>query len=171
MSIPPPIDVPVMHLDSWGRLSEFAVKSGRTLEQQLGWGNEGLVYSTTSKTAIKAYLHQNLFENEKKVYARLTEYSVKNVHGFDVPQFVSASDDLRTLEMSIVSPPFIIDFAGAYLDKRPPFDPEQWEDWEAAKVEQFEDRWPTVRSLISAFVPYGIHLNDVHPGNVMFAET
>ena len=120
MSIPRPANVPPQHLGSWDRLSEFAIKSGRILDEQLGWGNEGLVYSTTSKTALKAYLHENLYQNEKRVYERLSDHSVKRLHGFAVPLFVSASDELRVLEMTIVTPPFIIDFAGAYLDKRPP---------------------------------------------------
>ena len=124
MSIPRPANVPPLHWDSWDRLSEFAVKTGRTLVKQLGWGNEGLVYSTTSNTAIKGYLHKNLYEKEKRVYERLSEKGVKSMRGFAVPIFVAASDEMCVLEMSIVMPPFIIDFANVYLDERPPFDPE-----------------------------------------------
>ncbi len=129
------------------------------------------MYSTTSKTALKAYLHENLYQNEKRVYERLSDHSVKKLHGFAVPLFVSASDEHRVLEMTIVTPPFIIDFAGAYLDKRPPFDEEILEGWEAEKREQFgEERWSTVKSLMSAFAGLRIYLNDVHPRNVMFVD-
>jgi hypothetical protein len=72
--------------------------------------------------------------------------------------------------MTIVSPPFILDFAGAYLDKRPPFDDEQLQEWEEQKMEQFEDRWPIVRSALSFFKGHGIYLNDVKPGNVTFGD-
>jgi hypothetical protein len=172
MSIPRPANVPSYHLDSWDRLSEFAIKNGRTLHEQLGWGNEGLVYSTTSKTAIKAYLHENLYENERRVYERLSEKSVTKVRGFAVPIFVAASDELRVLEMTIVSPPFIIDFAGAYLDKRPPYadDEEILEGWEQNGREQFGDeRWSEVKSLVAAFAGMRIYLNDVHSRNLIFA--
>lgn len=173
MSIPRPAIVPPLHLDSWDRLSEFAVKIGRALDEQLGWGNEGLVYSTTSKTAIKAYLHETLYQNEKRVYERLSEKSVTKVHGFAVPIFVAASDELRVIEMTVVSPPFIIDFAGAYLDKRPPYayDEEIMENWEEAGREQFGDeRWSKVKSLMAAFAGMRIYLNDVHNRNLIFAD-
>jgi hypothetical protein len=59
------------------------------------------------------------------------------------------NDEFLIVEMTIVSPPFILDFAGAYLDKKPPFDAEQLQEWEEQKIEQFEDRWPTVRSIVA----------------------
>jgi hypothetical protein len=140
------------------------------VNEQLGWGWEGLVYSTKLKTAIKAYLHAHLYENERNVYLRLSEHGVKMANGFVVPRLVSYSDRLMVVEMSVVSPPFILDFAGAYLDKKPPFDAEQLEAWEEEKFEQFEDRWPEVRSAIASFKQHGIYLNDVKPGNVTFAD-
>jgi hypothetical protein len=173
MSIPRPANVPPLHLDSWDRLSEFAVKTGRTLVKQLGWGNEGLVYATTSKTAIKVYLHENLYKNEKRVYERLSENSVTSVHGFSVPIFVAASDELRALEMTVVMPPFIIDFAGAYLDKRPPYayDEEIMESWEEAGREQFGDeRWSKAKSVMAVFAGMRIYLNDVHNRNLIFDD-
>jgi hypothetical protein len=173
MSIPRPANVPPLHLDSWDRLSEFVVKTGRTLVKQLGWGNEGLVYSTTSKTAIKVYLHENLFKNEKRVYERLSEKSVTSVHGFSVPIFVAASDELWVLEMTVVMAPYILDFAGAYLDKRPPYayDEEIMENWEEAGREQFGDEgWSTAKSVMAVFAGMGIYLNDVHNRNLIFAD-
>jgi hypothetical protein len=71
--------------------------------------------------------------------------------------------------MSIVSPPFILDFAGAYLDKRPPFDAEQLAEWDRDKMEQFEGRWREVRSALAHLQGCGIYLNDVKPGNVEFS--
>jgi hypothetical protein len=137
---------------------------------QLGWEYEGLVYATDSKTAIKVYRHLSLYENERNVYRRLAERDVQSVQQFSFPRLVASDDELWVVEMSIVSPPFILDFAGAYLDRKPPFDAEQVEAWEEEKADQFEDRWPEVRSAISCFEAYGIYLNDVKPGNVMFSE-
>ena len=71
--------------------------------------------------------------------------------------------------MTIVSPPFVLDFAGAYLDQRPDYPDDILAEWQADKAEQFGDRWPTVRLLISSFVPFGIYLADVKPGNIEFA--
>jgi hypothetical protein len=170
MNIQRPADLPEIHSDSWDRLSKFLVKTGISLERPLGWGYEGLVYATAGKTAIKAYRHAELYENERNVYFRLRDCGVKSVQNFSVPTLIAWDDELLILQMSIASPPFILDFAGAYLDKKPPFSEEQLEEWEQEKKEQFEDRWPQVRSAVASFRSYGIYLNDVKPGNVTFAD-
>jgi hypothetical protein len=82
---------------------------------------------------------------------------------------------LLVIEMQTVSPPYVLDFASAYLDNPPSYlhdvnDEHVMENWEAEKQEQFEGRWPEVQSLISAFRGYGIYLGDVKPGNIMFAD-
>jgi hypothetical protein len=169
MNIPRPADLPQIHFESWDRLCTYAARAGKELRRQLGWGYEGLVYATVLKTAIKAYRHINLYENERNVYFRLRDRQIKSVGRFAVPEFVGCDDELRVLEMSIVSPPFILDFAGAYLDKRPPFDAEQLAEWERDKMEQFEGRWREVRSALAHLQGCGIYLNDVKPGNVEFS--
>ncbi|MGE0760631.1 MAG: hypothetical protein AB7O38_26705 [Pirellulaceae bacterium] len=71
-----------------------------------------------------------------------------------------------------VSPPFVLDFAGAYLDKQPPFDEDIWAEWEAEKIEQFgTDRWDTVCSIMAVFRKHGITLNDLKPGNIEFRRS
>jgi hypothetical protein len=45
--------------------------------------------------------------------------SIVDVAGFAVPQLIHHDDRLWVVEMGIVSPPFVLDFAGAYLDLRP----------------------------------------------------
>jgi hypothetical protein len=65
-----------------------------------------------------------------------------------------------------------VDFASAYLDSEPPYanDPNVMEPWEEEKIEQFGDRWPTVRNVMYAFQAYGIYLSDIKPGNIEFAD-
>lgn len=162
--------VPPRHSESWKRLWAYTEENGRTLVKMLGWGGDGLVYSTTIKTAIKSYLYEKHYIRERDAYFRLAEHEVSSVAGFDVPQLVFADDDLWIVEMQIVAPPFVLDFAGAYLDAKPPYDAEQWADWEQEKMEQFEDRWPQVLDVISEFRRYGIYLSDVKPGNITFEE-
>jgi hypothetical protein len=170
MNIQRPEAVPPRHFLSWDRLSEYAGKHGRVIDEQLGWGAEGLVYSTKSKTAVKAFLHANLYENEKHVYLRLWEHEITSVDAFAVPRILQYSDALMIVEMTIVSPPFILDFAGAYLDRKPPFDEDALDEWEREKIEQFGDRWSEVRSALSTLRGHGIYLSDVKPGNVTFAD-
>ena len=71
------------------------------------------------------------------------------------------------IEMGIVKPPFLLDFAGAYLDRPPDFPPEVIEEWREQKVEQFGDRWPEVEAVLEFLrTRLGIHLTDIHPGNI-----
>ncbi|HQU46415.1 MAG TPA: hypothetical protein PK867_26645 [Pirellulales bacterium] len=70
------------------------------------------------------------------------------------------------IEIAVVQPPFVIDFAGAYLDEMPDFSPEVWAEWEAEKQEQFGDDWSRARAVVAAFRRLGIHLSDVSPSNI-----
>ena len=70
--------------------------------------------------------------------------------------------------MSIVTRPFVLDFAGAYLDSPPDFPDEIWAEWESGKREQFDARWPKVRALLSALEELDIYLVDVSPSNIAF---
>ena len=64
--------------------------------------------------------------------------------------------------------PFILDFAGAYLDGRPEFSSDVWADWEIYMRERFEDRWPMVQNILDEFEKLGIYLLDVSPANIAF---
>lgn len=88
---------------------------------------------------------------EKQVYERLKRLGVTRVLGFNVPLLIGWEDGLRVIEMTIVKPPFVLDFAGAYLDARPGFPEEVWTNWEVEKREQFEDRWLKVQRVLDAF--------------------
>jgi hypothetical protein len=83
---------------------------------------------------------------------------------------ITFDDRLLVLEMTIVKRPFVLDFAGAYLDSRPDFPQDVWTDWEAEKREQFEERWPIVQKVLDAFEEMGIYLLDVSPGNIGFSS-
>jgi hypothetical protein len=68
--------------------------------------------------------------------------------------------------MEIVQPPFVLDFAGAYLDRRPEFPTDVYADWLAEKAEQFGDDWPLVQSIMATLAGIGVFLADVKPGNI-----
>jgi len=73
--------------------------------------------------------------------------------------------------MGIVSPPFVLDFAGAYLDARPNYPDEVMLEWRAEKREQFgTHRWSVVQSIMASLARYGIYLADVKPGNITFVD-
>ena len=72
--------------------------------------------------------------------------------------------------MTVVSRPFLLDFAGAYLDWSPDFSDEVMADWRAEKLEQFGERWPEVEAILRILQTYGIFMIDVHPGNISFGD-
>lgn len=152
------------------RAVRFAKAVRRSIRGQLGAGADGVVLDTTSKTAIKALKFEELYVKERNVYVRLQEHNVEKVCGFNVPRMLAYNDELWTIEMDIVSPPYILDFAGALVDIEHVFPEETMADWRAAKAEQFEEDWPLVRRILSEFRSMGIYLTDVHPRNINFGR-
>ena len=153
----------------------FASRRQLEIAELLGSGKDGIVLigrsrEKPSRIALKAHRFSELYQREKQVYGRLAEMEVNQVVGFNVPQLLGFEDDLLVLGMTIVERPFVLDFAGAYLDRRPEFPADVWADWEADKREQFEERWPEVQKVLSAFEEFGVYLLDVSPSNIAFVE-
>jgi len=72
--------------------------------------------------------------------------------------------------MTIVTRPFLLDFAGAYLDAPPESSEEIWKEWESEKREQFEKRWPIVQGALTALEDLDIYMVDVSPTNISFLD-
>jgi hypothetical protein len=152
------------------RLRQYAESKVVALTDRLGHGVDGVVYMTSRRTAAKGFRYEPLYQRERDVYLRLREAGVEELRGFSVPQMFEAHDRLWVIEMSVVQPPFALDFAGAYLDRRPDYPRDVMRRWEAEKRRQFGPRWAEVRSLMSAFARHGIYLADVKPGNILFGD-
>lgn len=151
----------------------YCQRYGLTVKDQLGGGIQGVVLAATQGTlmsAVKSLRDEAFYLREKAVYLRLREQGVSFIEGFKIPRLLNVDDELWVIEMQVVASPFVLDFASAYLDERPPYTEEQWDEWQTEKAEQFEDRWETVQTLMAVFRRYGIHLADVKPGNIMFAD-
>lgn len=148
------------------RAEQYAVRRGANIEQRLGCGKEGSVFQTSVLTAVKAFAYRTTFARELACYLRLAAHQVEEIKGYVVPRLIANDEELLIIEMEIVSPPFLLDFADAYLDteKIPDFPDEVLEEWHAEKQEQFGDRWPDVERIL-AFMQghYGIHLLDINP--------
>ncbi len=142
-------------------------------EQPLGSGKDGIIMVAQNKvkpgkTAIKFFKDDEGYWREKRVYERLKAKGVRLVNEFNTPQFLSHDNDLLAIQMTIVKRPFVLDFASAHLDRRPDFDQEIWDNWEADIREKFEDRWQTVKKILDVFEDHGVYLLDVSPGNIGF---
>lgn len=153
------------------RLHDYARRRKLKINAHIGGGIQGVVCSTTLPSAIKAFKEAEHFWREVAVYKRIKENGITSACGFSVPKPLQYHPDSLVIEMEIVRPPFVLDFASAGLD-HPLFlhSPEILEEWEEGRKEVFGDQWPLVRRVMSYFKSHGIYLSDVKPGNIMFAD-
>ncbi len=156
----------------------YASRYRLRLLERLGFGIHGIVFVAEGnfkprqpgKTAIKVHEAAEPYLRERRVYERLRETRISEILGFHVPQLIGFDDELRVIEMTIVTRPFVLDFAGAYPDAPPEFSDEIWEEWEAEKREQFGVRWPKVQAVLGALEELDIHLLDVSPSNIALED-
>jgi hypothetical protein len=115
-------------------LSEKAIQYAAERDLQiirfLGYGNDGAVWETSQQTAIKVLERESSYNREKERYLRLKEHSLSKIDGFEVPDFYDSDDELQIVEVSMIYPPFVIDFAKAYVDQEPDFSDEVMQDWQ-----------------------------------------
>ncbi len=151
----------------------YAARHQLQLAERLGFGIHGIIYvaenkSGGGKTAVKVHRESEPYHREREIYERLREIGVITILGFNVPQLLRTDDELRIIEMTIVTRPFVLDFAGAYLDAPPEFPDEIWTDWETGKREQFDVRWLEVQAVLAALEQWDIYMVDVSPSNIAF---
>jgi hypothetical protein len=153
----------------------YARRHQLQLAERLGFGIHGTIFVAednmkAGKTAVKAHRSIEPYFRERSVYERLSRASIRDILGFHVPQPIRFDDELRIIEMTVVARPFVLDFAGAYLDIPPEFPEETWAEWETEKQEQFEARWPIVQAVLAALEDLDIHMVDVSPSNIAFLD-
>jgi hypothetical protein len=161
------------------RARMYAEQFGLTLTDELGSGVHGIVVATESqdqigtlplRSALKAYQHEVHYLRERDVYLRLKQRKVEKIRACHVPQLLRCHDEYLVIEMTIVKRPYVLDFAGAYLDKAPEFSDEVMADWRAEKIEQFGKRWPEAEAILAILETHGIFVVDVNPNNIALAD-
>jgi hypothetical protein len=141
------------------------------LLKPLGAGAEGYVFPTPQHTAIKVFKHPENFERELAAYERLREHDVSDVLGFAVPKLVAHDRDALVIEMTIVQPPYLLDFAQSVLDFPLDFPEGHEEEWWERLAGLFGERLSIVRNLYDVLAEsYGIYYYDLAPRNVNFGD-
>jgi hypothetical protein len=153
----------------------YALKRNIKLGERLGFGVHGIVTAVQDKTkpgffAVKFHREERPFERECGVYRRLREEQITRILGFNVPQLLSIDEEFQAIEMTIVRPPFLLDFADAHLDETPDFSEDVLRQWEEEKAEIFGERWPEVTRVLAALQAFGIYPLDINPRNISFPE-
>ena len=149
----------------------YAFQHSLEIGERLGSGIHGIILivetkADPGKTALKTYYDRDPYQRELAVYLRLREIRLSNIFGFHIPQLIDFDDHLMAIEMTTVRPPFVLDFAAAYLDFPPQFSDQVWADWKATKQEQFGSSWETVLLILNELKRYGIHMLDPSPSNI-----
>jgi hypothetical protein len=157
------------------RIEQYASRKGLVLRESLGAGIHGNVFATGYQTeggrsAVKGHARQDAYLRERDVYLRLREHDIATIRGCHVPALIDYDDNLWCIEMTVVSRPFVLDFAGAWLDQAPDFSDEVLADWRADKQDEFGPRWREVEAILGALEAYGVFMLDVNPGNVSFDD-
>lgn len=156
--------------DLAARAKTYAASRGLAVDGSLGRGVNGAIFSTLGRTALKVFRQEQSYRRELGCYKRLSEFGVRGVAGHEVPVLIDEDDALLVIEMTIVTPPYVLDFAAAYLDEPPSWPPEVIDEWRAERMQLFSpEQWVIVEQIIKELeIDYGIHLTDVHPGNIAF---
>ena len=157
------------------RAREYAQRRSLVVHDRLGAGVHGIVFVAESqhlfgRSAIKVHEREKAYRAERDVYVRLQSRGVTRVQGCSVPQLLAFDNALWIIDMTIVVKPYVLDFAGAYLDQRPDFSVETLAEWRAEKREQFGDDWTEVERILWTLEGYGIYLLDISPNNICLDE-
>jgi hypothetical protein len=154
--------------------SKFYARHGRLCIDKLGAGagQDGTVWRTAQHTAVKFFDRLDRFEREVEVYRLLAKRQIIQIAGHHVPQLILIDDDLRAIEMTIVTRPFVLDFAGAKLSHEvPDFTDEIIAEHHDRLRELFDHRWTEALHVAEMFrLATGYSLLDIHPGNIAFAD-
>jgi hypothetical protein len=141
------------------------------LMQALGEGTDGRVWFVDDNSVIKAFHRVHNYRTELGCYQRLMEKGVAKIDGLSVPQLIEYSHELAIIEITLVQPPYLLDFGKAYLDEPAPYSPEQLEEWrdDWARYFPVEDL-PRVRKVLAILKGYGIDYVDPKPWNIRFRK-
>jgi len=153
------------------RLRGFAKSHKLSILERIGFGIHGHVFLVEDDafgayTVLKAFESKRPYLRERDVYRRLEQKDVHSVCGCAVPAMLDCSDSLQVIWMTLVSRPFCLDFAAAYLDQLPPHHPPFDAEWKAEKREVFGDHWDQVCQVLTELETHGILQTDVNPGNI-----
>lgn len=136
----------------------------------LGFGSDGTVWQTSRGSALKILFRDDNYFVERDCYVRLKSAGIRLVGKLNVPILVDYDDDLRAIEMTIVRPPYLLDFGKVYLDDPPPYwdDEQLMANFYEEKAPLFGKNWPRVLSAMASLRLHGIYYIDPRPQNISF---
>jgi hypothetical protein len=154
------------------RWEQFEQRYGAKVNGVLGFGRDGTVVYTDRATAVKFFDRADVYQRELTAYELIVSRDIREIVGHRLPQLQLHDDELLAIEITIVKPPYLLDFASAYQEaEAPDFPPEVMSEWWDQKAEEFGDRWPDVQHVMNEFRRLlGMVLLDINPENIKFGD-
>lgn len=136
-----------------------------SINEKLGSGQEGFVYRTSRKTALKVFEREQNFNAELKSYQILQALQVEQIEGFSIPQLLGFDEDRLVIELTIVTAPYLLDFGKVHFS--PPDFPSDAVAHDLQRCEEdFGEYWPIVLSALYDLQSMGIWYVDAKPSNI-----
>lgn len=126
------------------RRDRYCMSRGRIPIQLMGFGVEGFVWRSETDSIVKVHLFPREFRQEVLVYQKLQARGLSRLRGFWIPELLDYDRELHILELTFVTPPFILDFATATLDAPPSGTDWDTPEWRAEKRQIYGKDWPDV---------------------------
>jgi hypothetical protein len=150
----------------------YAQKYGIRLVDALGHGKDGDVLKTELGQAVKFFHDRDVYARELRAYRVLTHRNIDEIDGHQIPRLVRSDDEFLAIEMTIVVPPYLLDFAACYSAAevdRFAFTADVLDERQQHWAEVFGERWPAVVGLKERFFRLtGLMLLDLSLNNVRF---
>ena len=123
-------------------------------------------------SALKLHERGESYRAERNAYMRFRDVDLFEVNGFAVPVLVNHDDELLAIEMQIVFPPFVLDFASVVLDVDPELIEDEGHTLADLVAERFgADRAAAVLDLREELIARaGAYLSDLHGHNIKFGD-
>ena len=134
-------------------------------KSRLGSGEEGCVWGTAFDTAIKAFDREKNFNLELKAYEILQFNNTSEIKPFNVPRLIGYDEDLLVIEISIVSPPYLLDFGKVYFQK-PDYPSDAIREYEERIEDHFGKNIIHVRAALYELELMGIYYADANSRNI-----
>ena len=156
------------------RKKTFAARYGiEFVAGQLGEGKDGTVLMTHQGNAVKFLNAPADYNRELRAYRALRDADADRVGICQVPKLIRQDDELLAIEMTVVAPPFLLDFVSAYTDDELEwlgFEDEVWAEREGHWADIFGERWAQVVGIRDEFHQItGLHLLDLSLNNIRLA--
>ena len=107
-------------------------------KDRIGFGTDGSVWRSNRETAVKACYREDNYRNEIKCYEIFKNRGISKINGLSIPILEGSDSEGRVIEMTIVEPPYLLDFGKVYVDEPPPYRLYEMPSWHEKIREEFE---------------------------------